>query len=1471
MLAPTTEGPHKRGFKVPDWAGIPLFVLLLAVLLTCLFCVVTAPLTLGWQAGTGAAALAVVLLLRRRRGRRISLAMMALSVAFSTRYLYWRVTSSLPIGLEYNSLDLFLALGLLGAELYAFLILVLGYFQVLWPLGRTPVALPEDSANWPTVDIYIPTYNEPLKVVRPTILAALDVDWPADKVRVYVLDDGRREDFREFCEQLGVTHLTRPDNKHAKAGNINHALTRTKGEFIAIFDCDHIPTRSFLQLTMGTLVSDPKMALVQTPHHFFSPDPFERNLRVFRRVPNEGELFYGLLQDGNDFWNAAFFCGSCAVIRRSAMQEIGGIAVETVTEDAHTALRLHSRGWHSAYIGIPQAAGLATESLSAHVGQRIRWARGMAQILRVDNPFLIPGLSFGQRMCYFNAMLHFLYGIPRLIFLTSPLAYLLFNIQIIHAQGLMIFAYAVPHVLLAILTNSRLQGRFRHSFWPEVYETVLAIFIIAPTTLALFNPKLGKFNVTAKGGMVDRDYFDGNIARPYYFLYLLNSIGVVAALLRFAFGNPQWTDTVALNLVWTIYNLLILGAALCVASETRQVRQSVRVRTQVPAWLRRPGGPIIEAQTQDLSNGGLLLATPPDLKLAYGEIVEVALIPTSREVWTPATVRRSGSQVLALEFGELSLAQESQIVYALYGRADAWLKWRSAYDDDRPLRALGEVGKFSLLGSARFLKWVGQRSLELLRRGLRPQAGTTAAALLLGLLGTLSLVPQARAADVAASSSVPASSSSAIAFKPTDQAFADSGHTLKLEDLGQRYPLRLQTVFGQASIAVAVRRDQVVTKARLHVLYSHSPSLIPNLSHLNVLVNDELQVTLPLDAASANGAEKVIDLNPALFGEFNQLRFEAVQHYTTDCEDPAYTSLWTIVSNRSYVELSYAPLNSAPALGVLPRPFFDAADQRPLRLPVSFASSGIGRDAYTAAAIAASWFGAQADYRGAQFPVRIGVLPQGYGLVLRVGQALSDQLGPAAPAPRLRVIANPLQPQARLLLLEAPDEAGLVLAAQALALGSYATSSDTAEIRSVELPREAGRDAAPHWADPDLPLPLKSLMGSEALTVEGLTPAPMNLSFRLPPDIYFYRQDGATLELRYRYSPATAAGSSLNLFLNDGLVGASVLNKAGQVSGSSTTQVADQIKMYLPASRFGLQNQLSMRYIFRRNVSKACEDFNVHALVGGIDPDSTLRFEHYAHYALWPDLARLREGGLPFSTYADLSHSAFLVPDAADEDALGALLTVAGHLGHVTGMSALRLTVDSVANASTYSDRDLLVIGRGGQLPDLPDWQDRLPLQFSARGAELRSYGAVARWQALVEGRDLPGALKFAGRVLSGSGRTTGAIMGTSSPYGRGHAAVLITAGEQGSLADVANALVDPALGQFVQGDLSLVVNGQVSGYQFETQYGIGSLPWYYVLQHWFYLHPYLVAPLSLAFALLAAMLAYGLLRRRAQRRLKQG
>ena len=416
---------------------------LLVVGLLGLWCI-TQPLTLGPQLVFVAASLLLSLVFRRVKSHLTILLMIVFSVIVSTRYLFWRATETLSFDTVGSSV---FGLLLLGAEIYAYLVMVLSYFQVFWVLERKPVPMPADISTWPHVDICIPTYNEPLDVIKPTVLAAQSMDWPAEKLHIWILDDGSRDEFTEFAKEAGVGCIRREIHNHAKAGNINHALQQMSGDFVAIFDCDHVPVRSFLQMTVGWLMKDPKIALVQTPHHFYSQDPFSRNLGLDSTIPDDNALFHDFIQKGNDAWDATMFCGSCAVMRRKALDEVGGIAVETVTEDAHTSLKLNRRGWSSAFIGVPLAAGLSTETLSAHVGQRIRWARGMIQIFRVDNPLKEDNLTWGQRLCFFNAMIHFLHGLPRLIFLLAPLPYIFFGSYVFDAPILTIFAFAIPHML----------------------------------------------------------------------------------------------------------------------------------------------------------------------------------------------------------------------------------------------------------------------------------------------------------------------------------------------------------------------------------------------------------------------------------------------------------------------------------------------------------------------------------------------------------------------------------------------------------------------------------------------------------------------------------------------------------------------------------------------------------------------------------------------------------------------------------------------------------------------------------------------------------------------------------------------------------------------------------------------------------------------------------------------------------------
>ena len=642
--------------------------------------------------------------------RSVSLVMVAMSVLLSTRYMYFRLTQTLHFNSEIETL---LGMGLFLAEVYVWVMLLLSYLQTAWPLKRDIVPLPDDTSLWPTVDVYIPSYNEPLEVVRDTVLAAQCLDYPRDKLKIYLLDDGKRSEFAVFAADVGVGYITRNDNAHAKAGNLNHAMKLTHGELICVFDCDHVATRIFLQATVGGFLQDPKLALVQTPHYFYSPDPFERNLSVGRNIPNEGALFYGPIQQGNDNWNATFFCGSCAVIRRSALDQIGGFAVETVTEDAHTALKLQRLGWGSAFIDIPLAAGLATERLVLHVIQRTRWARGMTQIFRLDNPLLGRGLTLQQRLCYLSAMLYYQFALPRIAFLTAPLAYLLFNLNIIHSSASLIFAYALPHLFLAVYVNSRLNGRFRYSFWGEIYDLVLAFHIVLPTAVTMLFPKRGKFNVTDKGGLLNVGYFDFSVVRPHLIIALLLGAGVIAGIVRACAHDYFGVDprVIALNVGWGLYSLIFLLAAIAVARETRQTRKTIRIEVEIPVLIHYASGIASRSQTADLSMGGCRIVAPDDRHLK-DEIEEIELLLHSGAIALPVQTVASDENAIRLMFNDIPLARRRELVRVVLARADAWI--HPPKPQDNPFRSMLTIVRcvFDLF----WLTWRSRRENRRLRR-----------------------------------------------------------------------------------------------------------------------------------------------------------------------------------------------------------------------------------------------------------------------------------------------------------------------------------------------------------------------------------------------------------------------------------------------------------------------------------------------------------------------------------------------------------------------------------------------------------------------------------------------------------------------------------------------------------------------------------------------------------------------------------
>ncbi|MCL6435747.1 MAG: UDP-forming cellulose synthase catalytic subunit [Leptolyngbyaceae cyanobacterium HOT.MB2.61] len=656
-----------------------------------------------WQQGILAGILIAIGLVlvrteERQNNSRVSeyvhLLLMMLSLIATIRYLYYRTCYTLNFD---SWLDSIFCLLLYVAELYAILTLGLSYFQTLKIKERKPVDLstiPEEQ--WFSVDVYIPTYNEEVEIVRKTALGALAIDYPADKKQVYILDDGRAEKYRErrealrqMCEELGCILITRDNNDHAKAGNINNALKQTHGDLVLILDCDHIPARSFLQDTVGFFLNS-QVALVQTPHWFYNPDPFERNLLTSGRVPVGNELFYKVLQKGNDFWNAAFFCGSAAVIRRDYVLGIGGIATETVTEDCHTSLRLHSLGYETIYYDKIMVAGLAPEKFSSYIGQQVRWARGMAQILRLENPLFNRKLNLrlAQRLCYFSATSHFFFGFPRLMYLMAPMLFLLLGINSVKGLGLETLFYALPHIALSMQTNHIPYKHVRFSFWNEIYEFALSFQAGIVTLLALINPRLGKFNVTDKGLSVTRRSFDLDSVRYLLILGVLSA----ASLLVVPFWlllSPQDTQAVLINALWCMFNLFLVVAACLVAFEQPQLRQSHRLPRQITAIIHSDNQSWI-GKTRNVSETGaqILLDVWPNIP----DEVRVELVGDfgARALMDARILRGVATSqlqtLLSVQFINPSRTQMDDLIVVLYSDVKEWYSQKRS-EKDNPLQS----------------------------------------------------------------------------------------------------------------------------------------------------------------------------------------------------------------------------------------------------------------------------------------------------------------------------------------------------------------------------------------------------------------------------------------------------------------------------------------------------------------------------------------------------------------------------------------------------------------------------------------------------------------------------------------------------------------------------------------------------------------------------------------------------------------
>jgi cellulose synthase (UDP-forming) len=536
----------------------------------------------------------------------------------------------------------------------------------------------------PTVDVFVPTYSEPVEMLRRTIIGCQAMDYP--RKTIYLLDDQRRPAMRALARELGCEYFDRPDNRHAKAGNLNHALPRTSGEFIVCFDADFVPCQNFIERTIG-FFRDQNVAMVQTPQNFFNEDAVTRNLGLNDALEDEQRLFFRTLQPGRDSMNAVVCHGSCFVVRRAALDAIGGVPTETITEDWATSIKLQAAGYKILYLNEPLSAGMSADKCGEFVQQRARWAQGTLQALFAStNPLTVPGLTWQQRLMHFSGIIYYLGSLSSLFNLMAPLLFLFFGLHLLQMTVAEMIFYRLPFMVGFFALYSWLTNGARSAMWTEFYEAFLAPSMGLTVLRSLLKPFGAGFRVTDKTMRKERLAINRRVAFPFAALLVAHIAGIgFSFLIERHIDQP---DAFAIATYFSLMNVVTLWMCLLVSIDVAQQTPFVRFKCQTPGFITWDDTGLA-GETIYLSEGDAVFhPSRPVSKLPTTVFVH---LPELELHDVPARVKsRAGSSVL--EFVDLTLPQRRALITALFCRPRQW---------DRPARSEWKAASQYLLAGVR--------------------------------------------------------------------------------------------------------------------------------------------------------------------------------------------------------------------------------------------------------------------------------------------------------------------------------------------------------------------------------------------------------------------------------------------------------------------------------------------------------------------------------------------------------------------------------------------------------------------------------------------------------------------------------------------------------------------------------------------------------------------------------------------------
>lgn len=588
------------------------------------------------------------------------------TLCVSAIYIAWRLAFTVDLSVWW------VALPLIAAEVHNTLGLLL-YTAALWDIDVSPPWRPVDRTTQ-RIAVAITTYNEPFEVLLPSIAAAVSLE-PAHET--WVLDDGRRPEVEELATQMGARYLSRPDNRHAKAGNLNHALARIDADLIAIFDADHVAGPNFLRHTL-CYFDDPKVAVVQTPQDFYNLDSFEHEIE--HRF-NEEAAFYRVIAPAKNYWNAAFWCGTSAVVRTQALRDVGGVATTTVTEDMQTTIRLNRRGWICVYHNEVLARGLAPQDAIQYMVQRHRWATGAMQVLRQENPLFGRKLTFGQRLSFATTLLAWFDSWRTLTFVLLPAAVVFTGASPINAPG---YVY-VPMFLAAFFSQFFALRLLARGYYPPILSLVfemLRLPAILPATASVISGRPRPFRVTPKGKTDQRSHVPWLLSA----LAVLSGASIIwfgATVAGLTFSHYQDLPAVVGSVIFALANFLLVTTAVRRIKQAR-FRGERRASVRFDVFMRGEvnGKPCV---VRDVSLTGTRLETLHPL--TAGDTVTLSLTHLDQPIEIASIIVRvdsdRGFNDVALAFLPLQSRTVGRLILFLLNSPQAYATTRPSYAADQ--------------------------------------------------------------------------------------------------------------------------------------------------------------------------------------------------------------------------------------------------------------------------------------------------------------------------------------------------------------------------------------------------------------------------------------------------------------------------------------------------------------------------------------------------------------------------------------------------------------------------------------------------------------------------------------------------------------------------------------------------------------------------------------------------------------------